>query len=527
MIGTILDDKYEISGLIGEGGMGSVWEAKHTATGRRCAVKVIISEELTQNQQVVSRFQREARAAGAIDTQYITQVLDAGVDRHTGHPFLVMEYMDGEDLHHLLKRLEPVSPDLALRVIAQACLGLQKAHEETVVHRDIKPHNLFLAKRDAGEVVIKILDFGIAKVKMEEQQSTESAGLTKEGSLLGSPLYVSPEQARGKKEIDHRTDIWSLGAVLYQMLAGRTPYQHATALGELILMICTEPPPPIQDHAGWVAPEIAEIVHHCLQFEQADRYQTAQELFEAIRPHLPYGWTIHEDMLVSLEDSQQLEMAPRLPFSVPPPAMLSAQTTGSTTGGATTGGALAHSQQAVPQSSSASKWAIALGAVAVLAATGGGVFAVTRQSDDAQQPKPAVTQVITVVQTASAKPTASAEVQEQKPIRVRVVVIPDDAEVEVEGKAVEAKNGILEITGVLGSVHKVVIKKGGGETEADVVVTQTGALPAKLEVKVGKKVKIPRAGAKPPDGSPSATSKEPSAPKTVPKAIATNTDEFG
>src|SRR4051794_6908329 len=197
--------------------MGSVYEAEHTATGRRVAVKVITAADLTRDSTVVTRFQREARAAGAIDTQHITQVLDAGVDSADGRPFLVMEYMTGEDLQHVIKRIGPLSPDVALRVVAQACLGLQKAHEAHVVHRDIKPANLFLAKRDAGEIIVKLLDFGIAKVKMEQAQgNADDAGLTKTGSMIGSPLYMSPEQARGDvKNIDHRTDIWSMGIVLY------------------------------------------------------------------------------------------------------------------------------------------------------------------------------------------------------------------------------------------------------------------------------------------------------------------------
>ena len=337
MIGSIVDGKYEIKKLLGQGGMGSVYVAEHSTTGRRCAVKLISSADLTKDPQVLGRFEREARAAGAIDTQYITQVLDAGIDRESGLPFIAMEFLDGEDLQHLLKRVGPVAPDLALRVGAQACLGLQKAHAAKGVHRDIKPPNLFLAKRDAGEVVLKLLDFGIAKVKMDQAQNRDGVDLTKTGNLLGSPLYVSPEQARGKRAIDHRTDIYSLGAVTYQMLSGRTPYEHATALGELILMVCTEPPPPLQDHAPWVSPELAAIVHRCLQKNPDERFQQAEELFEAVRPHLPYGWGIHQDMLVSLADSQRLERAPRMPMSVPPPAIPPSTPAGAPAGAPTTG----------------------------------------------------------------------------------------------------------------------------------------------------------------------------------------------
>ncbi|MBW2458782.1 MAG: serine/threonine protein kinase, partial [Deltaproteobacteria bacterium] len=498
MIGSTIDGKYEIQSLLGEGGMGSVYIAEHATTGRRCAVKVISSPDLIKDKQVLGRFEREARAAGKIDTQYITQVLDAGVDRETGLPFLAMEYLDGEDLQHLLKRVGPISPDLALRVVAQSCLGLQKAHAAKVVHRDIKPHNLFLAKRDAGEVVLKLLDFGIAKVKMDAAQSREGADLTKTGNLLGSPLYVSPEQARGKRAIDHRTDIYSLGAVAYQMLAGRTPYEHATALGELILMICTEEPPPVQEHAPWCPPEIAQIVHKCLAKSADARFQTAQELFDAVRGLLAHGWGIHEDMLVSLEDSQRLEQAPRAPMSVPPPAMASgaqpaitaATGTAMAGEGASTTGPLTQtgSPQTADQVAPSSKLPLVLGAAAAVALVGGGIFAMTGGGETQAAPTPTETAATTSAPTAEPSETAPATSAPEpvKAKRVHVVIIPSEAKVEIEGKPVTIKNGVLEIEDVPGSVHRVKAYKGKGSTTVDVVVTEAGALPPKIEVKAGK-----------------------------------------
>ena len=310
MLGTTIDGKYEVQSLLGEGGMGSVYEASHTTTGRRCAVKVISSEGLTKDPNVVGRFQREARASGAVDTQYIAQVLDAGVDRESGLPFMVVEYLDGEDLQNLLKRVGPLAPELVLRIAAQCCLGLQKAHEATVVHRDIKPANLFLTKRDAGEIIVKVLDFGIAKVKMEAAQTADGADLTKTGNLLGSPMYMSPEQARGQRGIDHRTDVYSLGAVMYQCLSGRTPYQHATALGELILFVCSEPAPPLQDHAPWVPPEVAAIVHRCLLKNPDERYQSAQEMFDEVTAMLPDGFALQESSMVGIADAEREAQLP-------------------------------------------------------------------------------------------------------------------------------------------------------------------------------------------------------------------------
>jgi serine/threonine protein kinase len=536
VIGSVIDGKFLIKELLGQGGMGSVYVAEHTGTGRRCAVKVISSGDLVKDKQVLRRFEREARAAGAIDTQYITQVLDAGLDRESGLPFLAMEYMDGEDLQHLLKRVGPIAPELALRVLAQSCLGLQKAHEADVVHRDIKPHNLFLAKRDAGEVVVKILDFGIAKVKMDQAQNTEGADLTKTGNLLGSPLYVSPEQARGKRAIDHRTDIYSLGAVAYQMLSGQTPYEHATALGELILMVCTEPPPPVQDYAPWVKPELAAIVQRCLEKSPDARYQSAGELFEAIKPMLTSGWAIHEDMLVSLADSQRLEQAPRLPMSMPPPAPGPATSGPDTSGalppvgaqtaidgnGASTTGPLTQSQGAASQAAppKSSKAQVLLGGAAVAAIAITAIVFAMRDPAPAQTapPEPTVAQTTEPSETAAAAPS---EAPVGKKRRVRVVILPSDASVEVEGEKQDVRNGILDIEGTPGSVHRVRVFKGKSETTADVVVTLEGAVPPKIEVKIGKKLHIPKGGgtARPPAGG------QPP-PASVPTGIQTDTNEF-
>ncbi|MBI4953272.1 MAG: serine/threonine protein kinase [Myxococcales bacterium] len=557
MIGQVIDGKYEVKALLGQGGMGAVYEAEHTGTGRRCAVKVIINEEFVHDPKVVGRFQREARAAGAVDTQYIAQVLDAGVDRDTGLPFLAMEYLDGEDVQHLLKRVGPIAPDTALRIVAQACLGLQKAHAQGVVHRDIKPHNLFLTKRDAGEVIVKILDFGIAKVKMDQSNSTEGADLTKTGNLLGSPLYVSPEQARGQREIDHRTDIWSLGAVLYQMLSGRTPYQHATALGELILLVCTEPPPPIQDHAPWVTPEVAAVVHNCLKQNVKERYQTAGDLFEAVRPLLPGGWTLTQEMLLSLSDSQRLESAPRLPTSMPPPApMLTSsgstaipgvtglgRTTALGAGVAahaisgdaavTTNGAAVVSQAGEPRRSS--KLPVVIGAVALVAAAGVGIFLATRPGgagDSVATAGPTTTTMAapataTTAATTQATTSATATPADDK-IRYKIRVLPKDATVEVDGATVEVADkgdyGEFEVTATVGDSVKVRVQKGSAEATGEVAFMKAGPDPAIVELKEGKKTEIKRTGN---PGVITTSSAAAAPPKPTVKGVGTDTGEFG
>ncbi|WP_437972180.1 protein kinase [Sorangium sp. So ce260] len=582
MIGTIIDGKYRIDKLLGEGAMGSVYAAEHTATGRRCAIKVISSLDLTRDPKVVQRFQREARAAGSIDTQHITQVLDAGVDRETRLPFLAMEFLAGEDLQHLLLRTGPLAPDAALRIAAHCCLGLIKAHEAGVVHRDIKPHNLFLARRDAGEIVVKLLDFGIAKVKMDQVNEIEGADLTKTGSLVGSPLYMSPEQAVGQREIDHRTDIWSLGAVLYQALSGRTPYHDIRALGQLILAICSTPVPPLQSFAPWVPPEIAAVVHRCLQQDPARRFQSAQEMLSTIRPMLPYGWAIQEDMLGRLTEAHRLHMAPRLGASIPQarqsnPQAAMAMSPSTASGGypavdspalrsggypavdspalrsggypavdspalrsgsypamppAGTQGGLSASSPGGTGRRGRSSLGVALLAgiagVGVVAALG--VLAVRRYS--------ATPDVAPAPQFMAPAPTASASQEalqvasvgaprdtinppsDSAPRHVRVVILPEDASVEIDGERALTRNGVLEFSGRLGKQYKVRVFKGSAEVLADVVITEGGPLPAKVDLSA-----VPPRGGLPPATRPGAPAPQGTRPAARPE-FRHDTSEF-
>ncbi|HTN88962.1 MAG TPA: protein kinase [Sorangium sp.] len=564
MIGTVIDGKYRIAKLLGEGAMGSVYEAEHTATGRRCAIKVISSLDLTRDPKIVQRFQREARAAGAIDTQHITQVLDAGVDRETKLPFLAMEYLSGEDLQHLLLRNGALAPHVALRIAVHCCLGLQKAHDAGVVHRDIKPHNLFLARRDAGEIIIKLLDFGIAKVKMDQANDTEGADLTKTGSLVGSPLYMSPEQAVGQREIDHRTDIWSLGAVLYQALSGRTPFHDIKALGQLILSICSSPVPPLQDFAPWVPAEIAAVVHRCLQQDPARRFQSAQEMLATLRPMLPYGWAIQEDMLVPLTEAHRHHVAPRLGASAPearqssphvspsiPPANASggypavggsalpsgaypAASNANASGGypAVDGSALrSGAYPAVPSGTQngltasrsgsgarlgrSAKGVALVGGIAALGAVVGlGVIAVRRFSatpEAAPAPEISAPAPITSasqltppppVAIVEAPPSSAAPPSEPAKRRVRVVIWPEDALVELEGERATTTDGVLEINGRLGGTYKVRVFKGSAQVTTEIAITEGGAYPAKVELPVvhGRTAPTTKASAAPPPG---------------------------
>ncbi|MEM1030158.1 MAG: serine/threonine-protein kinase [Myxococcota bacterium] len=286
MIGDVVAGTYEIIAPIAEGGMGAVYEGRHVQTGQVVAVKVLRAQDLEKKITHVKRFQREVRAAGSIDTDHIAKVLDSGED-DDGRPFVVLERLHGRDLSQWLEVVSPVVPRTAIVIAAQACRGLQKAHDAGVVHRDIKPSNLFLSEAEDGALTVKLLDFGIAKLSESQLDVLgHQTALTKAGALLGSPVYMSPEQARGRTVVDERADMWSLGIVLYRMLCGRVPFPDLP-LGELLMQLCSAPIPHIQDAAPWIAPEVAVVVHRALRRDPKDRYARIADFERALAQLVP------------------------------------------------------------------------------------------------------------------------------------------------------------------------------------------------------------------------------------------------
>jgi eukaryotic-like serine/threonine-protein kinase len=301
--------------------MGVVYEAEHTETRKRIALKLISLERrdddlppelqrTTTSDDSLVRFQREARAAGSIDTPHVVQVFDAGTDDDSGRPYLAMELLRGESLDTLLDRTGPLEPGVAVRIAAQACKGLVHAHAAGVVHRDIKPGNLFLARDDGGGVVVKLLDFGIAKIAEGAVISSGARDLTTTGSLLGSPRYMAPEQVKGLRTVDHRADLWALGVVLYRMLAGRTPH-GADAPGELLLAVCTQRPDPLQEHAPWIDPALARVVDGALQISVSRRYPDAASMLAALTA-IAGDEVLGEDDLLPIPAAARARIAPRI-----------------------------------------------------------------------------------------------------------------------------------------------------------------------------------------------------------------------
>ncbi|WP_433931410.1 serine/threonine-protein kinase [Sorangium cellulosum] len=312
MIGQLYDGKYRVIRLLGRGGMGAVYEAEHVKTGEHVALKCMDGALQFPFKSSLARFHREAKAMSAIDTDHMVRVLDAGTEPETDAPYIVMELLQGEDLQLLLDRVGSLEPDAALRIAAQVCRGLQKAHEARIVHRDIKPANLFLARRGQGEIIVKILDLGIAKIKPEPDQVGSTTGLSRSGGVLGSPLYMAPEQARGRADIDYRADLWSLGMVLYRALAGKLPHEHLTGFGDLIIAVCSQAPISVQALAPWVEPEAAAVVHGALRLDTSERFPSAAAMLDAIRPLLPDGFALREELLVPVSAETRARRAAKL-----------------------------------------------------------------------------------------------------------------------------------------------------------------------------------------------------------------------
>jgi serine/threonine-protein kinase len=232
--GDVIADKYELEALVGEGGMGSVWRARHRQLESVVALK-LMSPAIAAQPEALNRFSREARAAARLSSLHVIKVFDFGVDEAT--PFIAMELLVGESLRARLERAGPLTPEATLWVLRQSARALTKAHAAGIVHRDLKPENLFITQQE--DELLKVLDFGVAKLSGAGGSPSTS---TRTGALLGTPFYMSPEQARGIKELDHRSDIWSLGVIAFECLTGRLPFE-SQAFGDLVIKICTLPPP--------------------------------------------------------------------------------------------------------------------------------------------------------------------------------------------------------------------------------------------------------------------------------------------
>ena len=275
---SLIAQRYEVESELGSGGMGVVVAARDTKLGHRVAIKMLHPQGL-ERPDLVARFHREARAAAALQSDHAARVLDSGVDSD-GRPYTVMELLEGEDLADALIRRGPFQFAEAALVIMQACDAIGEAHDKGIVHRDLKPANLFLARRPSGAVVVKVLDFGISK---SSESLPGAVTLTGGSSLLGSPVYMSPEQLRSAQHVDPRTDIYSLAVTLYELLVGRPPF-YSDAVPELCAMILKDDPLPPSLLREGLPPALEAVVLRGLARDREHRFASAQEFAEALRP---------------------------------------------------------------------------------------------------------------------------------------------------------------------------------------------------------------------------------------------------
>jgi serine/threonine protein kinase len=277
--GQILGGRYEVTGYIGAGGMGAVYSARHARTGRELAVKVLLPE-LATRADLMQRFMAEARAAGALNHPGIVEVVD--LDHDGDLHYIVMERLEGEELQARMRRGHPLDIAFVARVgadIADA-IGCAHSHTPKIIHRDLKPQNVILARKGRQQDVVKILDFGIAK--LVEAESLEHS-LTRSGEIYGTPLYMSPEQLRNTRDVDERTDIYAIGVILFHALAGTPPFK-GQSFPDLVIAISTETHPPLRSLRPDVPSALAAVIERAMARDKQDRYPFAGQLRDALLP---------------------------------------------------------------------------------------------------------------------------------------------------------------------------------------------------------------------------------------------------
>jgi serine/threonine protein kinase len=276
--GQVIDGKYRITRLIGTGGMGAVYEGENVLIRRRVAIKVLHADSAT-NTDIIRRFEREAQAAGEIGNDHILEVLDLG-SLPTGDRFMVMEYLDGETLSQRIERYGRLTPEQIAPIARQFLTALVSAHAAGIIHRDLKPENIFILRSKAGRAdFVKLIDFGVSKFSRPFKEGEHR--MTRANAVLGTPCYMSPEQARGASETDVRSDIYSCGVILFEAVTGRLPFE-GESFNDLMFKIALSDAPSVLQFEPALDTEFAAIVAHAIVRDPSLRYATAEEFADAL-----------------------------------------------------------------------------------------------------------------------------------------------------------------------------------------------------------------------------------------------------
>jgi serine/threonine protein kinase len=327
--GEILEEKYKLVRELGEGGMGVVWLAEHMRLGRPLAVK-LLRPDLAGSARTLRRFHQEAVAASRIGNPHIVEVIDIGT-APDGGPFIVMELLEGKTLFEVLREAPVLPVARACDIVCQVLSGLAAAHAKGIVHRDLKPANIFLTKFGTREDFVKLVDFGVSKIMTGE----EAMQLTRTGAMLGTPTYMAPEQVLGRKEVDHRVDLWAAGVILYMMLTGKRPHE-APSRNELLVTIVNKDVQPFRQLRAELDERLERIVLRALTRDMAQRWGTAEEFRDALLPYRmgapayaaaggptpAFSFAAVRDLVgrSSLTSSPPGIASPSAPPTVPPPA---------------------------------------------------------------------------------------------------------------------------------------------------------------------------------------------------------------
>ena len=274
LVGTTLSGRYTITRKVGQGGMGAVYEATHMLIGKRVAVKVLL-DKYAKREALVARLEKEARLASSIGHEHIVDITDFGITED-GRNFVVMEFLEGESLAECLQREVRLPERRVLQIGQQAASALSAAHDKGVVHRDIKPENIFLLRRKDNDFV-KVVDFGISKSLHTGSGEASTPRLTQTGMVLGTPLYMSPEQARGEEDLDQRIDVYALGVILYEMVTGQVPFQGSNSLN-IIARVINEDPRPPRELRPDLSRELEAVILHAMAKDRNARYPSCDAL---------------------------------------------------------------------------------------------------------------------------------------------------------------------------------------------------------------------------------------------------------